>query len=184
MSCGKRDSCHELFRQLYILLLHSQYIFSLRSFIIQIRDQFSIQFEDLRYQYRYNSNLVTFRIFNFISERCFLSRSRIYNHLLSIMKDLSQGGKCLQTALERYSLDNSFYSLEEYFNQNMSWPRFFSTSSFYRCTSSSSLSHICIFHLLSVSLTQKYLIFSSFSSTFSFKCHMMYLSNCHVDRKQ
>ena len=125
--------------------------------------------------------------------------------MLSIIKDLSNDGKCLHTALERYHLNNSFYSLEEYSNQNMLWSSFFSTSSFCRCTSSSSLSYI--FHLLSVGLTRKYLIFSffnmrdvrnmkspaamhmsSFSSTFSFKCHMVYLLNCHcpqnVDRKQ
>ena len=58
-----------------------------------------------------------------------------YNHLLSIIKDLSNDRKCLQTAFERQLLENSFYNLEEYFNQNMSWSCFFSTSSsFCRCT--------------------------------------------------
>lgn len=54
--------------------------------------------------------------------------------MLSIIKDLSHDRKCLETALERQPLENSFYNLEEYFNQNMSWSCFFSTSSFCRCT--------------------------------------------------
>jgi len=39
MSPGKRDSCHKFFRQLNILLLQSQYIFSLLLFIIKNTDQ-------------------------------------------------------------------------------------------------------------------------------------------------
>jgi len=35
-------------------------------------------------------------------------------------KDLSNDRKHFKTALKRYLLDNFFYSLEEYFNQNMS----------------------------------------------------------------
>ena len=45
--------------------------------------------------------------------------SRVYNHLLSIIKDLSNVGKYFKTAVKRYLLNNSFYSLEEYFNQNL-----------------------------------------------------------------
>lgn len=36
-----------------------------------------------------------------------------------ITKDLSNDRKHFKTALKRYLLDNSFHSLEEYFNQNM-----------------------------------------------------------------
>ena len=40
MSSDRRDSCHELFRQLNILPLQSQYIFSLLLFIIKNGDHF------------------------------------------------------------------------------------------------------------------------------------------------
>ena len=34
MSSGRRDSCHELFRQLNILMLQSQYIYSLYFYLL------------------------------------------------------------------------------------------------------------------------------------------------------
>jgi len=63
----------------------------------------------------------TFSKFNIISERIFFyAGSRIYNHLPSIIKDLSNDGEHFKTALNSHLLDNSFYGLQEYFNQNMS----------------------------------------------------------------
>jgi len=41
---------------------------------------------------------------------------KIYNHLPSAIKDLSDDKKKFKLALKRYLLHNSFYSLEEYFN--------------------------------------------------------------------
>jgi len=45
-----------------------------------------------------------------------------------IIKDLSNVGKDFKTAFKRYHLDKSFFSLEEYFNQNMSWSWFLSNN--------------------------------------------------------
>jgi hypothetical protein len=57
MSPGKRHSCHEFFRQLNILLLQSQYIFSLLSFIIKNTDQSLSNTEVQDIHTRHNSNL-------------------------------------------------------------------------------------------------------------------------------
>jgi len=56
MSSGRRDSCHELFRELNILPLHPQYIFSLLLFIFKNGDRFL--FNEVRdINTRYNSDL-------------------------------------------------------------------------------------------------------------------------------
>jgi hypothetical protein len=57
MTSGRRDSCSELFRQLNILTLQSEYIFSLLLFIIQNRNQFLSSLEVQDINTRYNSNL-------------------------------------------------------------------------------------------------------------------------------
>ena len=57
MNSRRRDSCHELFRQLNILPLQSQYIFSLFLFIIKNRVQFLSNLEVQDINTRYNSNL-------------------------------------------------------------------------------------------------------------------------------
>jgi len=68
---------------------------------------------------RYNANL-HLPLANLTYQKgIFYAESRIYNYLPSIIKDLSNDGKHFKTALKRHTLDNSFYGLEEHFNQNM-----------------------------------------------------------------
>jgi hypothetical protein len=57
MTSGRRDSCSELFRQLNILTLQSECIFSLLLFIIKSRNQFLSNLEVQDINTRYNSNL-------------------------------------------------------------------------------------------------------------------------------
>jgi predicted enzyme involved in methoxymalonyl-ACP biosynthesis len=45
--------------------------------------------------------------------------SRIFNHFLSIIEDLSKERETFKTTVKRYLLDSSFYSLEEYFKLAM-----------------------------------------------------------------
>ena len=46
----------------------------------------------------------------------YYSGIKIYNHLPTAIKDLSDDKNKFNLALKRYLLHNSFYSLEEYFN--------------------------------------------------------------------
>ena len=43
---------------------------------------------------------------------------KIYNHLPTAIKDLSDDKNTFKVALKKYLLHNSFYSLEEYLNTN------------------------------------------------------------------
>ena len=119
MSSVRRDSCHELFRQLNILLLHSQYIVSLLLFIIKNGDHFlSNEIRDINTRYNFHLHL-SLENLTLYQKGVFFAGSWIFNHLLSIIKDLSNYGKCFKTAVKRYFLGISFYSLVEYFNQNL-----------------------------------------------------------------
>ena len=112
--------CQKLLRQLNILLLQSQYIFSLLLFIIKNRDQFLCNLEVRDVNTRYNSNLhLPLAKLTLYQKGVFYAGSRICNYLPSIIKDLSNEWKCFTIAVKRYLLDNSFYSLELYFNQNL-----------------------------------------------------------------
>ena len=57
MTSGRKVSCRELFKQLNILPLQSQYIFSLLLFIIKNRDKLLSNSEVRNINTRYNTNL-------------------------------------------------------------------------------------------------------------------------------
>jgi len=115
MTSGRKDSCHELFKQLNILPPQSQYIFSLLLLIIKNRDQLLSNSEVRNINTRYNTNLhlplanLTYQKGFFMQEVGFIiichQSSRTYQMMGNISKQL---------------LDNSFYGLQEYVNQNMS----------------------------------------------------------------
>jgi len=121
MSSGRRDCCCELLRRLNIVLLQSQYMFSLLLFIIKNRNQFLSNLEVRGINTRYMSNLHTpLAKLMLYQEGVFYAESRVCNHLQSIIKDRSNDGKIFKTVLKRcYLLDNLFYSLEKYSNQNL-----------------------------------------------------------------
>ena len=89
MNSRRRDSCHQLFRQLNILPLQSQYIFSLFLFIIKNRVQFLSNSEVQDISTRYNSNLRLHLVnLTLNPNSIFYAAIRIYNYLPSIVKDL------------------------------------------------------------------------------------------------
>ena len=55
---GKRDSCRNLYKQLQILTLSSQYIFSLLIFVVRHRDLFLFNSEIHDINTRFNYNLI------------------------------------------------------------------------------------------------------------------------------
>jgi hypothetical protein len=57
MNVGNRVSCHELFKKLNILPLHSQYILSLLLFVVKNIDEFKSNFEVHTINTRHRSDL-------------------------------------------------------------------------------------------------------------------------------
>jgi hypothetical protein len=109
-----RDSCRELFRNLNILPLQSQYIYSLLLFMVNNRDEFKSNSEihgvhDFHYP---SSNLTTFQ------KGPHYFGIKMFNSFPPSIKSLAHDTKQFRSALKRFLLLNSFYSLEEYFNYN------------------------------------------------------------------
>jgi hypothetical protein len=114
---GKYDSCRQLFKQSQILTLPSQYMFSLLVFVAKNR-HLLLSNSDI-----YDKNTKT-RIITATST-CLLqttlvqkgvlySGSRIYNHLLTCIKTLSNDLKHFKSKLKSL-IEHTFYSLEEFY---------------------------------------------------------------------
>ena len=112
-----RDSCRDLLKMMKILTLCSQYIYV----IIHSEQQTSThnEYGIHNFNTRYNTNLHP-PISNFTKfhKRAYYSGIKIFSHLPT-------GIKCLTNNLERLCIDlkmflksNSFYTLEEFFNDN------------------------------------------------------------------
>ena len=101
--------------QLQILTLPSQYIFSLLIFVVRYRDLFLFDSEihDIDTCFNYNLHVPTTNL-TLVQKGVLYSGSRIYNHLPSHIKRLSNDFKQFKTKLKAYLLEHSCYSLEEF----------------------------------------------------------------------
>ena len=113
---GSRDSCRHLFKELQILPLPSQYIFSLLIFVNKNKELFLSNFEihDLNTRYKNDLHLNTTNL-SLVQKRVLYSGIRIYNCLPSNIRALSNNAKCFKTTLKSYLTEHSFYSLDEFY---------------------------------------------------------------------
>jgi hypothetical protein len=116
MGCRKEVSWRNLFRKLKILALMSQYILSLMMFIIKNKNQFTVNSEihiiDTRQHtdlHKPTSNLTEYQ------QGIYYSGVRVYNKLLSDIKQLSDDPKNFDLKLKKFVYLHTFYSLDEYF---------------------------------------------------------------------
>ena len=118
MKAHRRDSCRQLYKQLQILPLKSQYIFSLLLFVVKNRDLFqsNSQIHNINTRYNYDLHLPSANLTLF-QRGVLYSGSRIYNHLPLNIKSLSNDVKHFKSTLKNYLLENSFYSVEEFFQR-------------------------------------------------------------------
>lgn len=109
--------CRELFKKLNILLLQSQYIFSLLLFVVKNRDLFRSNTKVRNINSRYNSDLrQPTDCLTVFQKGVFCFGIGIFNHLPSTIQDLSYDAKQFKLALKIFLLTNSFYCLEEHFD--------------------------------------------------------------------
>ena len=115
MGYGYRESCRELFKELKILTLSSQYIFSLLLFVVNNRDY-----------------LVSNSVYHYINTRrendlhlplamyqkgVYYSGIKIFDGLPKAIKNISSKPKKFKIALKHCLLKHSFYSLDEVFSK-------------------------------------------------------------------
>ena len=112
----KRDFCRQLYKQLQILTFPAQYIFSLLMFVIKYRDFFPSNSEIHDRDTPYNHNL-HFPTTNptLVQRGVLYSGIKIYNHLPTHIKSLSKDPKQFKLKLKSFLLEQSLYSLEEFY---------------------------------------------------------------------
>ena len=117
MNSKRNTSCRQLFKELNILPIQSQYIYSILLFVIKNKDQFlsNMQVHKINTRQTFNLYVPTANL-TMYQRGVYYSGVRIYNHLPTAIKDLSNDTKKFKLALKKYLSHNSFYSLEEYFN--------------------------------------------------------------------
>jgi len=118
MGHGYRESCRVLFKELEILTLSSQYIFSLLLFVFNNRDYFvsnSVYHNINTRQKKKDLHLPQVSLAMY-RKGVYYSGIKIFNGLPKAIKDISSKPKKFKTALKHYLLSHSFYSLDEFFS--------------------------------------------------------------------
>ena len=119
MNSSRNASCQQLFKDLNILPIRSQYIYSILFFVTKNKDQFLFNSQVHKINARQTLDLyVPTANLTIYQKGVYYSGIKIYNHLPPAIKDLSGDKNKFKLALERYLLHYSFYSLEEYFIRN------------------------------------------------------------------
>jgi len=113
---GSCDSCRQLFKQLRILSLPSQYIFSLFVFVNTNRGLFqsTSEIHDLNTRFNHNSQLPSTNL-TLVQRGVLYSGIKIYNHLPSNIQVLSNDAKHFKSTLKSYLIEHMFYSLDEFY---------------------------------------------------------------------
>jgi hypothetical protein len=113
------DSCRNLFKELKILPLMSQHIFSLLVFVVNNRDQFFINSEIRSINTGHGSNLhLPLANLHIYQKGVHYSGVKIFNSLPSSIKNFMIIQRNLKWFLKKFLYINSFYSLDEYYSNN------------------------------------------------------------------
>jgi hypothetical protein len=118
MNVDSRTSCRNLFKQLNILPLQSQYIFSLMMFVAKNKKLFLINANVHDFPTRSHRDLhLPIANLSIYQKGVYFSGVKIFNNLPTNLKQKFYDVYKFKRALKRFLLDNSFYSLEEYYNR-------------------------------------------------------------------
>ena len=113
---GKRESCRQLFKQLQILPLPSQYIYSLLVFVNKNKELFmsNSEIHNINTRYKHNLHLPSTHL-TLVQKGVLYSGSKIFNHLPLCIKAHSNDPKRFKTKLKSYLIQHTFYSIDEYY---------------------------------------------------------------------
>jgi len=117
MNAGIRQTCRELFRELNILPLHSQYILSLLLFVFKHINIFKLNSTIHSIKTRHCSDLHLPSVhLSKVQRGVYYSGIHVFNYLPARIKSLSVDVRKFKTALKWFLLEGSFYTLQEYFD--------------------------------------------------------------------
>jgi hypothetical protein len=113
---SSRASCRQLFKQLEVLPLQSQYILSTLLFVVKNKNLFATNQHFHTISTRYNSDLhLPTCNLTLYQKGAYFSGIKLFNHLPQKLKGLSVDIKVFKPALLRFLKEYYFYSVEEYF---------------------------------------------------------------------
>jgi hypothetical protein len=119
MGRGNRESCRNLFKELNILPLMSQYILSVLTFVSNNRDQYFANSEIHNINTRHTSNLHLPRAhLNIYQKGVHCSGIWIFNSLPWDIKTYIDNPRTFKNAVKNFLYTNSFYSLNECYDNN------------------------------------------------------------------
>jgi hypothetical protein len=118
MGYGYRESCRDLFNELHILPMRSQYIYSLMMFVIKNRDIFITNKDHHEFKTRQDVNLHMHQVnLAIYGKGMYHMAIKVYNGLPYGLKAISSHPKKFKANLKDFLYTNSFYTMEEYFNR-------------------------------------------------------------------
>jgi len=113
---NRYDTCRPLFKQLRILPLPSQYIFSILLFVITNKKLFQLNSQVHNIHTRYNDNFhLPSTGLTPVQKGVAYSGCKIYNHLPPQIKNISNNVALFKTTLKKFLLQYVFYSVDEYY---------------------------------------------------------------------
>ena len=117
MAARNNDSCTEFFKTLKILPLFSQYIYTPLMFVVNNINLFldNAKLYTIKTRNSYNlypplSHLTKYQ------KGVHYAGIRVFNHFPTSIKSIANETKEFKNTLKRFLLDNSFYSMDEFFN--------------------------------------------------------------------
>jgi len=112
-------SCRELFKAMENLPLYSQYTFSLLVYAVNNKHLFTKNSEVHNHDTRSANNFyLPTTILTKYQKGTYYTGIRIFNYLPARIKNVANETQVFKKTLKRFFLDNSFYSIDEYFNTN------------------------------------------------------------------
>jgi hypothetical protein len=119
MKAKPKDSCRELFKELGILTLYFQYIFSTLMFVVKHKDllKVNIKVHEINTRHKIDFHVPSVRLMR-IQKGIYYSGITLLNALPLRMKQAALDVKKFKYALKLFLIKNSFYSVEECFNMN------------------------------------------------------------------
>jgi hypothetical protein len=111
------DSCRQHFKNLKIMTMYSQYIYSLMIHTVKNKHFYTPNSEIHNYRTRDNRDLhLPIANLTRYAEGQYFSAIKIYNHLPEYIKPLLLNQKRFKNTLKRFLCQHSFYSIQEYYD--------------------------------------------------------------------
>jgi len=115
MKANVRESCRDMFRELGILTLYSQYIYSILMFVANHKEIFKTNndLNGLNTRQKLNLHVPSVRLTK-VQKGVYYSGIIIYNKLPNGIKEKIGKLREFKTVLKRFLMENPFYSIAEY----------------------------------------------------------------------